>query len=214
MEGELEGWTRPRTRGDCVPDDDAPHDSNHARPCPWVGCKYHLAVHVVPPNETVAHAESFETDPRKVRRSARLRVITDDPETLPVTCALDVADERSREDELERTPGTKGRAKRPTTERALAQCFGMTRQAVDLITRAALRKLHNKAPELDEAFQHVLAAKARYQDQNVDGEDIAYGETLSLSSKKFHPNGSPDRSPPQKKGVAWKKANQPPRRRP
>lgn len=52
----------PRTRADCI---DGP------RPCPWVGCRYHLARDVSP-------------------AGARVRVR--DPGSLDETCALDVAD--------------------------------------------------------------------------------------------------------------------------
>lgn len=57
---------RPRTRGDCLPG-----GANAARPCPFVACRYHLAVHV-DGNEIV--------------------VVTEDPATLPQSCTLDVAD--------------------------------------------------------------------------------------------------------------------------
>jgi hypothetical protein len=57
---------RPKTRGDCK---DGP------RPCPWVGCKYHLYLDV---NE---HTGSVKYNyPNK------------DPEDLEESCALDVAD--------------------------------------------------------------------------------------------------------------------------
>lgn len=56
---------RPRTRGEC-PD---------TRPCPWVGCKYHLYLEIRP------HTGSIKfTFPGL------------EPWELPETCALDVAD--------------------------------------------------------------------------------------------------------------------------
>lgn len=57
---------RPRTRGDCLPG-----GPNAARPCPFVSCRYHLAVHV---------------------DGNEIAVVTEDPSTLPQTCTLDVAD--------------------------------------------------------------------------------------------------------------------------
>jgi len=56
--------TRPRTRGDCV---------NGIRPCPFAGCKHHLAHDLKNPNN--------------VRFP-----LGDDTGTMPETCALDVAD--------------------------------------------------------------------------------------------------------------------------
>jgi hypothetical protein len=61
----LAQYDRPVTRGDC---EDAP------RPCPWIGCKYHLLTHIKPCNgslvlESTRHVEDMQE-----------------------TCALDVAD--------------------------------------------------------------------------------------------------------------------------
>ncbi len=58
----LEEPSRPRSRAACL---------GGARPCPWVSCRYHLAVELV---RTSAHEQ---------RRPL---------EALPETCALDVAD--------------------------------------------------------------------------------------------------------------------------
>jgi len=60
---------RPTTRGDCLPG-----GCNAERPCPWVGCRHHLAL--------------------KVLGSGRVRLWHPDLEVweLPETCALDVAD--------------------------------------------------------------------------------------------------------------------------
>jgi len=56
---------RPKRRSDCV---DGP------RPCPWVGCRYHLFM------------DTTGAGSLKMLRSI------DDLETAPATCALDVAD--------------------------------------------------------------------------------------------------------------------------
>lgn len=69
---------RPSTRGECCPSDEG---GNHARPCPWVSCKMHLAIDVT--------------------RSGSLKVnwpgdslegIVDNLSTMKETCALDVAE--------------------------------------------------------------------------------------------------------------------------
>lgn len=58
---------RPRTRGECA---------GGERPCPWVGCRYHLAYDINPQTGTLK--ENFPT----------LEL-----EQLAETCALDVADQ-------------------------------------------------------------------------------------------------------------------------
>lgn len=58
---------RPRTRGDCA---------GGSRPCPWVGCRYHLAIEV-----------HLRTGKVRARPEAE-----DDLSCLPETCSLDVAD--------------------------------------------------------------------------------------------------------------------------
>lgn len=59
---------RPQTRGECA---------NGPRPCPWVSCRWHLAVEV--------------TDIGSLRVDKRIGNDVD-LEALPETCALDVAD--------------------------------------------------------------------------------------------------------------------------
>ena len=64
---------RPRTRGECT-------GVGAIRPCPYVGCRHHLAVDVT--------------------RYGSARIDTRELEDMPDTCSLDVADrgEHSRED--------------------------------------------------------------------------------------------------------------------
>lgn len=62
---------RPRVRGDCI---DGP------RPCPWVACRYHLALDVSSGGGLQIHFEPGDLDPA-----------TGQP--MP-TCALDLADSR------------------------------------------------------------------------------------------------------------------------
>ncbi len=59
---------RPRMRGDCI---DGP------RPCPWVGCRYHLYLDVTPGGGI---------------KFNRPDVAPDELEKMTATCALDVAD--------------------------------------------------------------------------------------------------------------------------
>src|SRR5688572_12403196 len=58
---------RPSTRGECL---------SSPRPCPFVSCRYHLAID--------AH--------RDTEGKPRLRVLHEDPTEMVNTCALDVAD--------------------------------------------------------------------------------------------------------------------------
>jgi hypothetical protein len=64
-----DGVERPRTRGDCLPG-----GHNAERPCPFVSCRFHLAI-------DVTHTGSI-----------KLNFPNDDVDEIPQTCALDVAD--------------------------------------------------------------------------------------------------------------------------
>lgn len=63
--GEMPDIARPKTRGDCI---DGP------RPCPWVGCKYHLFLDVLDTG------------------NLKLNFIDIEPEQMIESCALDIAD--------------------------------------------------------------------------------------------------------------------------
>ena len=66
---EMEGYVRPKTRGDCLPG-----GCNEARPCPWVSCKQHLYLSVTAKGSlTLDHGDV-------------------DVDTLTDTCALDIAE--------------------------------------------------------------------------------------------------------------------------
>ncbi len=69
---EMEGYVRPKTRGDCLPG-----GCNEARPCPWVSCAHHLYLSVTAKGSLTLDHGDVEVD-----------ALTD-------TCALDIA-ERSR----------------------------------------------------------------------------------------------------------------------
>lgn len=64
---------RPKTRGDCV---DGP------RPCPFVGCRHHLALSVNPKTGSIHHAWDVDALDR-----------------MPATCSLDVADDGVERDQ-------------------------------------------------------------------------------------------------------------------
>ena len=66
---------RPRTRGDCV---DAP------RPCPWVGCRHHLASEAL---RLHWRRQSHLRDPRTAEE------IAEQVMGLEESCSLDVADD-------------------------------------------------------------------------------------------------------------------------
>lgn len=58
---------RPKTRADCV---------DGLRPCPFVGCRHHLAITVNEQNGSITYNHDV-----------------DDLESMPATCSLDVADD-------------------------------------------------------------------------------------------------------------------------
>jgi hypothetical protein len=73
-----EDTDRPRVRGDCLPG--GPYS---ARPCPFVGCRHHLAIEVTAAgNLRVA----FGGDGGEI-----------DVDVMPETCSLDVADDGANE---------------------------------------------------------------------------------------------------------------------
>ncbi len=94
---------RPRVRGDCLPG-----GCNEQRPCPWVGCRYHLALDVNADGALVANQlgrgrrrgrmhELTVLGPRKPRAVADRfgdRVV--EAMEGKDTCALDVAEQRPR----------------------------------------------------------------------------------------------------------------------
>jgi Sigma-70, region 4 len=72
------GNARPLTRGDCSPSDEGGH---HARPCPYVSCKYHLALDVAKNGSLKINWPAPDLD-GFVANIGRMKE----------TCALDVAD--------------------------------------------------------------------------------------------------------------------------
>ena len=81
---------RPTTRGEC---------RAAARPCPWVGCRYHLLIEVTSSGGLQLNGAGTEGRPAALSSSAPSVVVevwTDDAlellEVMPYTCALDVAE--------------------------------------------------------------------------------------------------------------------------
>lgn len=99
-----EMW-RPRTRGDCGSD-----GANSERPCPFVSCRHHLALDI--------HPE---------RGSIKVNFPDLEPDELPQTCALDIAEVGG------------------ITLEQIASVMNLTRERVRQLETAALAKL---PPEL------------------------------------------------------------------
>lgn len=78
------GWDadRPSIRGDCLPG-----GVNAARPCPWVSCRYHLALEVHPETGSLKVVFPDPDDPRMPNFAV-----------MPQTCALDVVDGKAATD--------------------------------------------------------------------------------------------------------------------
>lgn len=69
---------RPKTRGDCVPSEEG---GNHARPCKFVTCKYHLFVDVMRSGSLKLNWPADTLDE-----------LVENLHRMKYTCALDVAD--------------------------------------------------------------------------------------------------------------------------
>ena len=117
---------RPRTRGDCV---------DGERPCPWLSCRYHLAV-------DVQRSGSITINPLLLEDA-----ITDDGldlARLPETCALHVAD----------------RGQSPL--RAIAVITGTSFQRVKQVSTVAMARAAKKAGKIGRA--EVLALLEEWSD--------------------------------------------------
>ena len=77
---------RPRTRADCL---DGP------RPCPWVGCRYHLWADVMPSGSLKI---ARDVDPMELAESCALDLVADGSRTLDeVADRLNLTRERVRQ---------------------------------------------------------------------------------------------------------------------
>jgi hypothetical protein len=114
---------RPRTRQGC---------GGQTRPCPWAGCKYHLALDVNPATGSI-HLNAGARGSRTLQRRDRLGVeewlerAADAVLDRPETCALDVAE--------------RGGA----TLEEVAELLGITRERARQIEVEALAKLRQLA---------------------------------------------------------------------
>ena len=107
------GHLRPKNRSECV---------SGPRPCPFMGCRYHLALDVGPEKRgvrTVVVPKGLMTDPAGVLSS------------MADTCALDVAD------------------RGPQTLDAVGQVLGVTRERIRQIEAKLVEKLARKRGMLD-----------------------------------------------------------------
>lgn len=84
-----EGVARPRTRGEC---------QGGPRPCPWVGCRYHLFLEMVNQGRAVRLPRGLDVEPETLQPSCALDVADDGPVTLEeVAEFLGVTRERVRQ---------------------------------------------------------------------------------------------------------------------
>lgn len=124
----IEAWgaddapVRPTRRSDCV---------DGERPCPWVSCRYHLALEVRR-NGAIAIAAALPPFTTKATGSVGMYDEAIDWDALPETCALDVAE--------------RGEA---TLEEVGALLGGLTREAVRLIEEKAKRHVQRAVEGTD-----------------------------------------------------------------
>lgn len=109
---------RPATRGDCV---------DGQRPCPWVGCRYHLAVDVGQRGTLFAIGRS-SLSLRASRSDAEWWTdgVADTVAALADTCCLDVADRGG------------------ITLQAVADTLGVTRERVRQIETNVMDRLRRR----------------------------------------------------------------------
>lgn len=105
------GHTRPKNRSECV---------SGPRPCPLVGCRYHLALDVGPEARYGCNGRSITIPKGLMADPAGVL------ESMPDTCALDVAD------------------RGPQTLAAVGEALGVTRERIRQIEAKLLEKLGRK----------------------------------------------------------------------
>jgi hypothetical protein len=116
---------RPRTRKEC---------SSQSRPCPWVSCKYHLALDINPATGSI-HLNAGARGRRTLQRLDRhgneewLERAADTVLDMPETCALDVAERGG------------------TTLEEIAELLGITRERARQTEVEALANLRLSAAE-------------------------------------------------------------------
>lgn len=110
---------RPRTRGDCA---------KGPRPCPWVGCRYHLATDALRLRWSPRYGLAHQPEPAAVVRALG---------ELTETCALDVAEQGEH------------------TYLSIAQLMRMTRSRAQQIAQKGLAQVNERAPLLAVTFQEL-----------------------------------------------------------
>jgi hypothetical protein len=136
-------YWRPKTYGEC---------KGMARPCPFVSCRYHLFL--------------------EATKSGSVRTLSGDPDSIPRTCALDVADEGGK------------------TLEEIGDLLGLTRERVRQIEVMALEKIKETADfdlslalaslnnEEQNGYQLHRATSAMKQVRSVD-ESAEYESVFS-----------------------------------
>ena len=147
---------RPATRGDCAAARGV-DEAGNPRPCPWVSCKHHLAVHVT-------RAGTLE-----IMGSV---IAGDDPmdldlESLRATCSLDVADETRLSGDM------------PSVE-MLGELLDITRQRVRQIEVSALAKGESRRAGLRDFAEEGKPRKRLpifVEEDDGEDEDEESGQT-------------------------------------
>lgn len=110
---EGSGGSRPRTRAECL---------TSPRPCPWVGCRYHLFWELAPRHFSIPPSQIDSLSPDKCASFI---------ESMPTSCVLDIVQDGMT---LEET----------------GKLFGITRERVRQIQAKAMRRLKYKTVVLGE----------------------------------------------------------------
>lgn len=140
MTEPLELLERPRTRADCV---------NGPRPCPWIGCRYHLASDV--------RANGDLTFQRRVIGMGRYKYQRDEDEAvdrlveMPITCALDAAEDG------------------PSTLDVISTAIGVTRERTRQIEERALLRLRKRLAARDIGVDVLAGIGQRASNWDIEG---------------------------------------------
>lgn len=150
VDSDVDGHWRPKTRGDC---------ERVERPCPYVGCRYHLALQVNPATGSIGLNRPRPAGKSTVWRKRKLGDLAEQAvewlQGMRETCALDVAERGAILEEV-------------------GQLIGVTRERVRQIEEKALRRLASALRREREAILEVLnrdqpEGHPLEQAQEVDG---------------------------------------------
>lgn len=167
-----EAPVRPKTRGDCLPG-----GCNEQRPCPWVGCKYHLFVDVKPNGAVqVNFPGGFDRMPETC--ALDMADMADDPRETERDGApaherephADDAHEESGEEEPEDRAAVKQRLpkshyinRQTETLERVGAALHLTRERVRQVIAKAIRRARHRTPsriaiEVRDALEQIEAA--------------------------------------------------------